>query len=158
MDDGTASGKTREVVRERRLSARMMGVWWDRRGERPLPAPEDIGADQLPDLWPSCFTLVLRAPPPASVFRYLGPAIAAASGLSAPPPSVADLPSGGLLDFVTRDLAEVLASRVPIVSSGELVGPDGVTLVFRGILLPMSRDREVIDQVIGGARCRILRP
>ena len=158
MDDGTPGGKTREAVRERRLTARLMGVWWDRRGERRLPAPEDIGADQLPDLWTSCFILVLRAPPPASIFRYLGPAVAAASGLSAPPASLADLPSGSLLDFATRDLAEVLVSRVPIVSSGELAGPDGVTLVFRSVLLPMSRDQEAIDQVIGGARCKILRP
>ena len=158
MNDGTPEIETREALRERRLTVSLMGMWWDLRGGRQLPAPEDIDTDQAPDLWPSCFILVTRAPLPASLFRYLGPAVTAASGLSAPPASLADLPSGSLLDFATRDLAEVLASRVPIVSSGELVGPDGVTLAFRSILLPIGRDREVIDQVIGGARCRILRP
>ena len=158
MNDGTRNGETREVLRERRLTVRMMGVWWDLRGQRQLPAPEDIDADQMPDLWPSCFILVPRVPPPASEFRYLGPALAAASGLSAPPASLADLPSGCLLDCMTRNLAEVLASRVPIVATGEAAGPDGGALVFRSILLPMSRDETAIDQVIGGGRGKALRP
>ena len=67
MDDGTADGNTREALRERRLTSRMMGVWWRQRGERQLPAPEDIDATQLSDVWPSCFVLVPRAPLSASL-------------------------------------------------------------------------------------------
>ena len=99
-----------------------------------------------------------RAPLSASVFSYLGPAVTAASGLKEPPASLADLPPGSLIEYMTRDLAKVLAAGVPIVSSGELAGPDGGTLVFRSILLPTSRDQEAIDQVIGGGRCKTLPP
>lgn len=144
------------MLRERRLSIRLMGAWWDRRGERPFPAPEDFQGDDLADIWPNCFTLALDDKPTTASFQYIGQSMSEASRLTDQPAGLSDVPSDCLLSHVTRSLELVLKSKVPAVYSGDFVEPDGTTLVYRSILLPTGRNGTNMDSLIGGAHCKIL--
>ena len=146
------------VLRERRMSIRLMGAWWDWRGERPFPAPEDFQGEDLAGIWPYCFTLAVADEPTDSSFEYIGPAMAEASRLTSRPARLSDVPSGCLLSHATRSLEQVLESKVPAVSSGDFVDPDGTTFVYRSILLPTGRDGTNIDSLVGGARCKAIKP
>jgi hypothetical protein len=84
--------------------------------------------------------------------------VASASNLTSVPIKLADLPSGSLLSCATEPLDKILQGKVPAVFSGEYVGPDGASFVYRSILLPTAREGATIDSLVGGARCKALSP
>ena len=63
-----------------------------------------------------------------------------------------------LLSHATQSLEAVLESKVPVVISGDYVDPDGTAIVYRSILLPTGREGSRVDSLVGGARCKALKP
>jgi hypothetical protein len=153
--------RSREAIpmpRERRLNMRLMAFWWDRRANRRFPSVEDFDPDELSDVWRHCFTLNPSDPYERSTFRYVGDTIATLSGITEGEITLDKISKDSLLDHATRNVNEVISQRVPVIHSGEFVNADGATVMFRSILLPLSRDQQSIDCVVGGARCKIIEP
>lgn len=146
------------LPRERRLNMRLMAFWWDRRANRRFPSVEDFDPEELSDVWTHCFTLTPQEPHDQSAFQYIGDTLAAASGLTESDLTVDNVIENSLLDHATRSVEDVLAQQVPVIRSGEFVNDDGETVMYRSILLPLSRDQKSINCVVGGARCKIKRP
>ncbi len=146
------------LPRERRLNMRLMAFWWDRRAARRFPSVEDFEPAELSDVWRHCFTLHRRDPSERSEFRYVGDTIAAISCLTDTEITVDQVTRNSLLDHATRNFEEVLSQRVPVIHSGEFINEEGKQVMFRSILLPLSKDQVTIDHVVGGARCKVLSP
>lgn len=146
------------LPRERRLNMRLMAFWWDRRANRRFPSVEDFDPEELSDVWTHCFTLTPQEPHDQSAFQYIGDTLAAASGLTESDLTVDNVIENSLLDHATRNVEDVLVQQVPVIRSGEFVNDDGETVMYRSILLPLSRDQKSINCVVGGARCKIKRP
>ena len=47
-----------------------------------------------------------------------------------------------------------LSKRVPISRSGDFVNAEGITCLYRSILLPLSGDQKSIDYLLGAANYR----
>jgi hypothetical protein len=146
------------LPRERRLNMRLMAFWWDRRADRRFPSIEDFDPDELSDVWSHCFALDPREPCEQSPFRYVGDSIAVHSGISDGEITLDEVSRNSLLDHATRNVKDVISQRVPVIHSGQFVNEDGETVMFRSILLPLSKDQRSIDCVVGGARCKIVDP
>ena len=146
------------LPRERRLNMRLMAFWWDKRADRRFPSAEEFDPQELSDVWAHCFTLQPQDPFEQSAFHYVGDSIAAVSGVSGAEITVDELSENSLLKHATRNVGEVLKQQVPVIRSGEFTNEKGEAVMYRSILLPLSRDQDTIDCVVGGARCKVKRP
>lgn len=132
----------------------LMGLWWIRRAETRFAILEDFNPAELSNVWRDCFTLMLKTPLPQSTFVYVGEAIAEASGDGGELVTLEQVGEDTLLGRALSDVESVLEGGVPLINNGEFVDSRGQTALFRSILLPMSRDQEKIDHLIGGARSK----
>ena len=57
-----------------------------------------------------------------------------------------------LLDHIGK----VIEKQVPISRGGEFLKPDGIKVLYRAIILPMSDDGATISGLLGAANCREL--
>jgi hypothetical protein len=139
---------------ERRLVLRLMAYWDDLRDERDFPTFDEIDPRVIGDDWTHCATLAVREPSSESQFMHLGEIYR--PGLpDAGVTRLADCPHGTLLQASTNYIDRVLQKKVPVSLGGHAhLGGDSV--LYRSILLPLSRDGETIDHVLGGANFRIV--
>lgn len=140
---------------ERRLVLRLMAYWDDLRGERDFPAVGDLDPQAIGDDWPWCHVITLADPIEDSVFRYVGESLVADSadtdvdeGLR-----LGDCPEHTLLYHAIRQIPRMLEKEVPFSTGGE-AEIDGVAVLYRSILLPLSNDGTRIDHIFGGANSR----
>lgn len=156
-DMSSTQDPPRLAIRDLRLTMRLMGLWWIRRGERRFPTLEDFNPAELSDVWRDCFTLMLKNPLPQSTFVHVGKAIAEASGDSEELVTLELVEENTLLGRAASDVESVLERGLPLIESGEFMDFRGQTVMFRSILLPVSRNQEKIDYLIGGARFKAKR-
>jgi hypothetical protein len=155
------SGAERQVVEdslpkgmERRLVLRLLSYWRELAVDGQLPSFADVDPVQIPDMWANCFVLDVAGQPSDPVFRTIGRELAERIGMDIVDNRVSDTPEGSLVHVAVSYLQEVLDKKVPISRGGEFNRPDGMRVLYRSILLPMSDDGENISGLLGAANCR----
>jgi hypothetical protein len=143
--------RPKEQEQERRLVHRILRRWESARGALPFPAREEIDAAAMGDDWPSCFVLDLDGAD-GPHFVHVGDALEATSW-NPPVRTLSTCPDGTILKMATAFLLRIVEKRIPISigASGQHLGR---TVLFRAILLPLSRDRARIDGLLGAANFR----
>ncbi|MHA1109269.1 MAG: PAS domain-containing protein, partial [Alphaproteobacteria bacterium] len=139
---------------ERRLVLRLLSHWRTLCGERELPSFAELDPAQMPDMWDDCLVLDVAGYQDNPVFRSIGPDLTAYAGMDLINRHVTDAPQNTLLAVSVSYAAEVLRKCVPISRGGEFFKPDGVRVLYRSILLPMSDDGETVSGLLGAANCR----
>ena len=146
--------KERSVVRERRLNMHLMAYWQELRGERDYVSPQDFDPAPLGDIWSDCFMVNAVERRSEMIFQHLGQKIALVSKVPADLWNASEVPEKTLLSTVLDTVPEVLVGRQPIVSGGEFEDFLGRRCLYRGILLPLGDDRQSLQCLVGGARCK----
>ena len=141
-------------VQERRLNMRLMGYWQELRAGTGCPAANAFVSSDIADVWGHCFSLVPGAGGEAWQFQHIGTALAKESGLKGDYESDRDIPPGSLLHHMLQRLSGFDDGLQPIVSSGTFTTSEGRDCLYRAILLPFVGKPNVIDLVVGGARCK----
>ena len=59
-----------------------------------------------------------------------------------------------LIENAAGNYQEILSRGVPISRGGEFVKYDGMKVLYRSIILPMSDDGTVVSGLLGAANCR----
>jgi hypothetical protein len=137
---------------EKRLVLRILAYWREVQGDRRFPKPNEISEAHLGDDGQFCFRLAVGADASEPLFVSVGEFFrgqmpnVVGSAISA-------CPSGSLIAAATGSVNDVLSRGVP-VSIGGVATNGGQPVLFRSILLPMSSDGVVIDEVLGAANCR----
>lgn len=139
---------------ERRLVLRLLAHWRELCGERAFPSFADVDPGQMSDMWPDCFVLDVAGHADNPIFRTVGAALAGWIDINLVDKHVADAPGKTLVSVAVSYAAEVLRKKVPISRGGEFLKPDGVRVLYRSILLPMSDDGETVSGLLGAANCR----
>jgi len=139
---------------ERRLVLRLLSHWRELCGERAFPSFADVNPMKIPDMWPDCFVLDAAGHREDPVFRTIGRNLAEQADVEFVNKRVSDVPNGLLMSVSVSYVDEVLRKRVPISRGGEFFKADGVRVLFRSILLPMSDDGEIVNGLLGAANCR----
>ena len=135
---------------ERRMQVRAYNHWASLLEDRAFPAIDALDPGNLPDFGPYSVLLDFTAGIENPGITYLGAELAAECDIS---PSqlqnLDDVPARSLLSRITDHYMQILANQAPIGFEAEFVNQRGMTILYRGILLPFSSDDETIDFIYG---------
>lgn len=136
-------------VDERRMHVRAYNYWVSLLGDKPFPSIADVDPANLADFGPHSVLLDFSTDPENPCIAFLGAALRAECGLTAPIERVDEVPGRSLLSRLTDHYLQIIANRAPIGFEAEFVGQRGHPTLYRGILMPLSSDGEDIDFVYG---------
>jgi hypothetical protein len=138
---------------ERRLVFRLLSHWRALIAEGDFPSFADVDPSAMPDMWPFCFVLDTTRYADDPVVRIAQPGVAGLAG-NVIGKTVSELPDATLIAHACSYAQEVLRKRVPISRGGDFIRRDGMRVLYRSILLPMSDDGETIAGLLGAANFR----
>lgn len=134
---------------ERRMQVRAYHYWASMLGDRNFPAIEDLDPENEDDFGPYSVLLDFTAGIENPAISFLGEKLAEECGLDEPIGNLSDVPSRSLLSRITDHYLQIIANQAPIGFEAEFVNQRGVTILYRGILLPYSSDDDAIDFIYG---------
>ena len=135
---------------ERRMQVRAYNHWASLLADRNFPAIEDLEPANLPDFGPYSVLLDFSTGIENPGISFLGEKLAEECGIVEEElTTLADVPARSLLTRITDHYMQILANQAPIGFEAEFVNQRGVTIAYRGILLPFSSDDDTIDFIYG---------
>lgn len=146
FEDAAMEAPPRIGLQGRRAHAIAYEEWLALAGERRWPSLAEARQETLRT---SCALLLdLRAGREDPGLAFVGQALGG-EGLAL----VSDVPRGSLLSCLTSHYRQVMESGAPLAFEGEMFGPGGAFIIYRGLLLPYSSDGEEIDFIQGSLGC-----
>ena len=139
---------------ERRLVLRLLSHWRTLLDDRGFPSFADLDPTAIPDIWANSFVLEVFDDGSEPVVRAAGEELADYVGFPLVGTRLADLPANTLPAVSVAYIDEVLEKGVPISRGGEFHKDDGLKVLYRSIILPMSDDGETISGLLCAANCR----
>ena len=134
---------------ERRMHVRAYNFWAQMLNDRSYPAVEDLDFENLGDFGDHAVLLDFTSGLENPGVAYLGDAIRDACGLTQPISSLSEVPGRSLLSRLTDHYLQIIANQSPIGFEAEFENNRGITVMYRGILLPFSSDDDTIDFILG---------
>lgn len=137
-------------TQERRLQVRAYNHWVGLLGDRSFPHSDNLTPEKLPDFGP--YSVILEFPngPRNPELNFIGEKLVEES--QSPMGSIhnmSDIPEGSLIARIMEHYPQLLENKAPIGFEAEFASPRGCTILYRGILLPFSRDDERVDHIFG---------
>jgi hypothetical protein len=134
---------------ERRMHVRAYNHWVSLLRGRDFPSIEDLEPENVEDFSSHSVLLDFTCGRDDPAIPYVGTAIRDECGLDDDMRTIADVPSRSLLSRLTDHYLQIIANRSPVGFEAEFENPVGVTIGYRGILMPFSSDGEGIDFIYG---------
>ena len=134
---------------ERRMQVRAYNFWASLLGNRQFPDIADLHPHDLPDFGPYSVLLDFSQGLDDPAVAYLGRDLAGECGINEAIHSLDQVPGRSLLSRITDHYMQIIANQAPIGFEAEFVNQRGITILYRGILLPFSRDDQTIDHIYG---------
>ncbi|GFE75921.1 hypothetical protein [Novosphingobium sp. TCA1] len=134
---------------ERRMQVRAYNFWASLLGDRAFPDAADLDPASLPDFGPHGVLLDFSDGMENPAIVWLGAALAEECGAQGAILRLEDVPSRSLLSRITDHYMQILANQAPVGFEAEFVNRHGATILYRGILLPFTRDQAAIDCIYG---------
>lgn len=142
-----------EQNREQRLILRVLAQWRALCRDGALPRRSQIDPRHFGTDWRFCLLIDVDPQPERSRFAYVGESLRDPSWPPLERQSLAECQDNTLLHLTTCYLARVVGKAVPI-STGGVGLHEGVPIVYRSILLPLSEGIGRIDGLLGAANYR----
>ncbi len=134
---------------ERRMHVRAYNFWASLLGKRHFPNVEDLSPESDDDFGPNSVLLDFTNGIENPAIQFLGRALREECKIDASITAVADVPARSLLSRITDHYLQIIANQAPIGFEAEFVNHAGITIMYRGILLPFSTDDDTIDFIYG---------
>jgi hypothetical protein len=134
---------------ERRMQVRAYNFWASLLGDQPFPSVADLTKGEAPDFANHAVLLKFDRGINNPAIAWLGEQLADECDTSKAIKRLSDVPGRSLLSRITDHYMQIIANQAPIGFEAEFVNLRGVTVLYRGILLPFSSDGETIDHVYG---------
>jgi len=158
--DGSAGAAIADAPRapakgndERRMQVRAYNFWASLLGTRAFPDVADLKPETLPDFGPRSVLLDFTQGLESPAIAHLGALLAQECETEEPLRTLDAVPSRSLLSRITDHYMQILANEAPIGFEAEFVNHAGVTILYRGILLPFSKGEDEgsgrIDYIYG---------
>lgn len=148
-DDGAVEAPPAIGQDERRMHVRAYNFWAGLLGERQFPSVEDLAPESDNDFGPNSVLLDFTDGVENPTIQFLGQALREECEIDDSITAVADVPARSLLSRITDHYLQIIANQAPIGFEAEFVNQRGVTIMYRGILLPFSTDDDTIDFIYG---------
>ena len=134
---------------ERRMQVRAYNFWASLLGDQPFPLVASMVDGEAPDFADHAVLLKFDRGISNPAIAWLGEQLADESDTDKAIKRLSDVPGRSLLSRITDHYMQILANQAPIGFEAEFVNLRGVSVLYRGILLPFSSDGETIDHVYG---------
>jgi hypothetical protein len=134
---------------ERRMHVRAYNFWAGLLGEGQFPTVEGLSPESDEDFGPNSVLLDFTNGVENPSIQFLGRALREECEIDASITAVADVPPRSLLSRITDHYLQIIANQAPIGFEAEFVNQRGITIMYRGILLPFSADEDTIDFIYG---------
>ncbi|HMN52595.1 MAG TPA: hypothetical protein PKC32_00230, partial [Sphingopyxis sp.] len=148
QDEGAIDAPPVVGVDERRMQVRAYNHWASLLADRAYPSVEDLDLDSA-DFGPYAVLLDFTAGMENPGLSYIGDRLRAESAIDDEVHYINQIPGRSLLSRLTDHYLQIIANRAPIGFEAEFVSDRGVTIMYRGILLPFSSDDDTIDFIMG---------
>ena len=133
---------------ERRMQVRAYNFWAGLLGDRPFPSVASLVDGEAPDFANHAVLLKFDRGVDNPAIAWLGEQLADECDTDKAIKRLCDIPGRSLLSRITDHYMQILAVQAPIGFEAEFVNLRGVTVLYRGILLPFSSNEGAIE---GGA-------
>ena len=148
QDDGAIDAPAAVGVDERRMQVRAYNYWASLLADRAYPSVEDLDLDRA-DFGSNAVLLDFTAGVENPGIAFLGDRLREESQIDDDVHYISQIPGRSLLSRLTDHYLQIIANRAPIGFEAEFVNDRGVTIMYRGILLPFSSDDDTIDFIMG---------
>lgn len=148
QDDGAIDAPAMVGVDERRMQVRAYNYWASLLADRAYPSVEDLDLDSA-DFGSHSVLLDFTAGVENPGIAFLGDRLREESQIDEDVHYISQIPGRSLLSRLTDHYLQIIANRAPIGFEAEFVNDRGVTIMYRGILLPFSSDDDTIDFIMG---------
>lgn len=134
---------------ERRMQVRAYNHWASQLDGRNYPSIEALEPDKLTDFGPYGVLLDFTGGIEDPAVQFIGDRLADECEATGPIARLSDVPPRSLLSRITDHYMQIIANQAPIGFEAEFVNARGLTVAYRGILLPYSSDDDTIDFIYG---------
>lgn len=135
--------------RERRMNIRAFAYWQSLLEDRPFPSIADFDPAAIEPFRDNSLLIDFTAGYDAPVLRYIGGALRDESGITTHDSAPDAVPRGTVLSRLTDHYLEILANRAPVGFEAGFAHRDGRSILYRGILMPLSDDGARINFIYG---------
>jgi len=148
QDDAAIDAPVAVGVDERRMQVRAYNYWASLLADRAYPSVEDLDLDGA-DFGSHSVLLDFTAGVENPGIAFLGDRLREESQIGEDVHYISQIPGRSLLSRLTDHYLQIIANRAPIGFEAEFVNDRGITIMYRGILLPFSSDDDTIDFIMG---------
>ena len=149
-EDEPAMDRPPEIgVDERRMHVRAYNYWVSLLKGRAFPDIQDVDPHNIEDFGANSVLLDFSQNPHDPRIVFLGRALREECGLDLAIRKISEVPSRSLLSRLTDHYMQIIANRSPIGFEAEFVSQRGFNTLYRGILMPLSSNGEMIDFIYG---------
>lgn len=134
---------------ERRMQVRAYNFWTAQLHDKNYPSIEELDPESVEDFRDYSVLLDFTSGIENPSIEYLGDKLRHECGLGEDISYLDEVPSRSLLSRITDHYLQIIANRAPIGFEAEFVNERGLTIMYRGILLPYSSDDDTIDFIYG---------
>lgn len=149
QNDGAIDAPVVVGVDERRMQVRAYNYWASLLADRAYPSVEDLDLENVGDFGPHSVLLDFTTGVENPGIAFIGERLRAESEIDEDVHYINQIPGRSLLSRLTDHYLQIIANRAPIGFEAEFVNDRGVTIMYRGILLPFSSDDDTIDFILG---------
>jgi hypothetical protein len=133
---------------------RLYEYWLEKKASRFAPARSDIDPVEILPILPHVIIMDVLGTPPRFRYRLVGTAFVQAYGQEITGKFVDEIDLDGQREFIIADYQKMLREREPSLSRWEYTKTDGRHILYERLLLPLSKDGETIDMLLGAVTAK----
>jgi hypothetical protein len=138
---------------ERRMVLRLLTHWWDWCGDADYPYFAKVDLARMAEIWDFSFALDIVGREDNPVVRTVGSEFQKYLPQAVRDCALSDVPAGSLIEHTASYYHAIIDRGLPI-SRGEFIKYDGMKVLYRSIILPMSDDGTSVSGLFGTANYR----
>ncbi len=134
---------------ERRMQVRAYNFWTSHLHDKNYPSIEELIPEEVEDFREYSVLLDFTSGIENPSIEYLGETLRIECGLGEDITYLDQVPPRSLLSRITDHYLQIIGNRAPVGFEAEFINDRGLTIMYRGILLPYSSDDDTIDFIYG---------
>ena len=139
---------------ERRMVLRLLSHWREWCGDAQYPSFSQVDPARMAEIWDFSFVLDIVGHEDNPIVRTVGSELQNYLPETVRNCPLSDVPAASLIEHAAGYYHEILDRGVPISRGGEFTKYDGMKVLYRSIILPMSDDGTSVSGLLGAANCR----
>ncbi len=133
---------------------RLLSFWREWCGDAAYPSFAQVDPTQMAEFWDYSFVLDIVGHEDNPIVRTIGSEFQNYLPQTVRDCALTDVPAASLIEHAASYYHEILDRGVRISRGGEFIKYDGMKVLYRSIILPISDDGSSVSGLPGAANCR----